>query len=75
MDKKELAHIINGREYDYGIFKDVRRAAIDAGLVIISGASDDLIEQFMMRAAVLMVEKYFLTGRCISRRFRACKLH
>lgn len=44
MDKKELAHIINGREYGYEIFRDVRRAAIDAGLVIVSGASDDLIE-------------------------------
>lgn len=44
MDKKELAQLINGREYGYGIFRDVRRAAIDAGLVIVSGASDDLME-------------------------------
>ncbi|PPK77514.1 hypothetical protein BXY41_11653 [Lacrimispora xylanisolvens] len=44
MDKKELAQLINGREYGYEIFRDVRRAAIDAGLVIVSGASDDLIE-------------------------------
>lgn len=44
MDKKELAHIINGREYGNGIFRDVRCAAIDAGLVIVSGASDDLME-------------------------------
>ena len=44
MDKEELAHIINGREYGYEIFRDVRRAAIDAGLVIVSGASDDLME-------------------------------
>ena len=44
MDKKELAKLINGREYGNGIFRDVRRAAIDAGLVIVSGASDDLME-------------------------------
>ena len=44
MDKKELAQIINEREYGYEIFRDVRRAAIDAGLVIVSGASDDLME-------------------------------
>lgn len=44
MDKKDLAQLINGREYGYGIFRDVRRAAIDAGLVIVSGTSDDLME-------------------------------
>lgn len=44
MDKKDLAQLINGREYGYGIFRDVRRAAIDAGLVIVTGASDDLME-------------------------------
>ena len=44
MDKKELAKLINGREYGYETFRDVRRAAIDAGLVIVSGASDDLME-------------------------------
>lgn len=44
MNKKDLAQLINDREYGYGIFRDVRRAAIDAGLVIVSGASDDLIE-------------------------------
>mgnify|MGYP000449084212 CR=1 FL=1 len=44
MDKKDLAQLINGREYGYAIFRDLRRAAIDAGLVIVSGASDDLME-------------------------------
>jgi len=44
MDKKELAKLLNGREYGYEIFRDVWRGAIDAGLVIVSGASDDLME-------------------------------
>ena len=44
MDKKELAQLINGREYGYELFKDVRKAAKDVGLVIVSGASDDLME-------------------------------
>lgn len=30
MDKKELAQLINDREYCNKIFRDVRRAAIDA---------------------------------------------
>lgn len=44
MDKKELAQLINGREYGYEPFRDVRQVAKEAGLVIVSGASDDLME-------------------------------
>ncbi|PJJ27797.1 hypothetical protein [Lacrimispora celerecrescens] len=44
MDKKELARLIDGREYGYEPFRDVRQAAKESGLVIVSGASDDLME-------------------------------
>lgn len=44
MDKKELARLINGREYGYEPFRDVRQIAKEAGLVIVTGASDDLME-------------------------------
>lgn len=44
MDKKELARLINGREYGYEPFRDVWQVAKEAGLVIVSGASDDLME-------------------------------
>ncbi|HBD00131.1 MAG TPA: hypothetical protein DC053_13445 [Lachnoclostridium sp.] len=44
MDKKELAKLINGREFGYEPFRDVRQVAKASGLVIISGASDDLME-------------------------------
>lgn len=44
MNKKELARLIDGREYSYEPFKDVREVAKDSGLVIVSGASDDLME-------------------------------
>lgn len=44
MDKKELARLIDGREYGYEPFHDVRQTAKEAGLVIVSGASDDLME-------------------------------
>lgn len=44
MDKKELAKLIDSREYGYEPFRDVRQAAKEAGLVIVSGTSDDLME-------------------------------
>ncbi|MBE5976040.1 MAG: hypothetical protein E7251_15730 [Paenibacillaceae bacterium] len=44
MDKKELKRLIDGRQYSYEPFRDVRQAAKEAGLVIVSGASDDLME-------------------------------
>lgn len=44
MNKKELARIINDREYGYESFNDVRQAVKEAGLVIVSGSSDDLME-------------------------------
>jgi hypothetical protein len=44
MDKKEFAKLINGRKYGYEPFLDVRQAAKASGLVIVSGASDDLME-------------------------------
>ncbi|MFR3727665.1 hypothetical protein [Lacrimispora sp.] len=44
MNKKELARLIDGREYGYEPFRAVQQAAKEAGLVIVSGASDDVIE-------------------------------
>lgn len=44
MNKTELARLIDGREYGSGMFRDVLQAAKEAGLVIVSGASDDLME-------------------------------
>lgn len=44
MNKTELARLIDGREYGYEPFRDVRQVAKEAGLVIVSGASDDLME-------------------------------
>lgn len=44
MIKNELARLIDGREYGYEPFMDVRQVAKEAGLVIVSGASDDLME-------------------------------
>lgn len=44
MNKKELARLIDGREYGYEPFRDVRQVAKEAGLIIVSGASDDLME-------------------------------
>lgn len=44
MIKNELARLIDGREYGYESFRDVLQAAKEAGLVIVSGASDDLME-------------------------------
>lgn len=44
MDKKELSRLIDGREYGYEPFRDVRQVAKASGLVIVSGASDDLME-------------------------------
>ena len=45
MDKKELAKLIDGYEYrsEPEPFSSVRQAAKEAGLVIVSGASDDLM--------------------------------
>lgn len=44
MDKKELAQLINGRKYGYEPFRDVRQVAKASGFVIVSGASDNLME-------------------------------
>ena len=44
MDKKELAKLINGREYGYEPFRDVRQVAKASGVVIVSAASVDLME-------------------------------
>lgn len=43
MTKKELAEKLDGREYGQS-FADVWKAAKDSGLVIVTGASDDLME-------------------------------
>ena len=43
MTKKELADKLNGRAYG-DTFKDVLEEARESGLVIVTGASDDLME-------------------------------
>ena len=44
MNAKELAAKLNGREYCYEITDAEVKQARDAGLVVVFGASDDLIE-------------------------------
>ena len=44
MTKEELAALLNGREYGNEITRDERVAAKKAGLVVVFGASDDLME-------------------------------
>lgn len=44
MTKEELAARLNGREYCDEITRDEAQAAKEAGLVVIFGASDDLVE-------------------------------
>jgi hypothetical protein len=44
MTKEELAQALNGCEYRNEISKDLARDAKNAGLVVVFGASDDLIE-------------------------------
>lgn len=44
MDAKELAALLNGREYDSEITKEERQAAKEAGLAVVFGGSDDLCE-------------------------------
>jgi agmatine/peptidylarginine deiminase len=44
MDAKELAELLNGREYRNEITRDEEAAASNKGLVVVFGASDDLME-------------------------------
>lgn len=44
MNTKELAALLDGREYLHEITKEESAAANDAGLVVAFGASDDLME-------------------------------
>ncbi len=44
MLKEKLAELLNGTEYPLRITKELRGIAKDSGLVIIYGASDDLME-------------------------------
>lgn len=44
MNTKQLAEKLNDSQYPVRISKDLREAAADAGLVIVFGASDDLME-------------------------------
>jgi len=44
MTKEQLAALLNGRQYRDEINKDEAKAAKEAGLVVIYGASDDLVE-------------------------------
>jgi len=44
MTKEELASILNGREYTKEITKEEAQQAKENGLVVVFGASDDLIE-------------------------------
>lgn len=51
MTKKELAEKLNGRQYGDG-FEDVLKEAKQSGLVIVTGASDDLMEfEMVIRGA------------------------
>lgn len=42
--KEELALLLNGREYDAEITKEEEKIAKENGLVVVFGASDDLME-------------------------------
>lgn len=44
MNATELAAQLNGMQYPVRISKEISKAAKDAGLVIVYGASDDLVE-------------------------------
>jgi hypothetical protein len=44
MNKETLAEMINGRSYRNEIYKEEEQIAKESGLVVIFGASDDLIE-------------------------------
>ena len=45
MELKEFARLINGRQYDYQMFtKEELQLAKDNRIVIVTGASDDLVE-------------------------------
>ena len=45
MKLKEFARLINGRQYGYQMFtKEELQLAKDNGIVIVTGASDDLVE-------------------------------
>ncbi len=44
MDAKELAARLNGGEYPFEVDRELAKAAKDAGLVIVYGSSDDLME-------------------------------
>jgi hypothetical protein len=44
MTRDELAHIMNGKGYDPDIDRSTEQRAKEAGLVIVYGASDDLME-------------------------------
>jgi len=44
MTKEDLASILNGREYTKEITKEEAQQAKESGLVVVFGASDDLIE-------------------------------
>jgi hypothetical protein len=44
MDTKELAALLNGNEYGEEISRELEALAKEAGLVVVFGASDDLVE-------------------------------
>ena len=44
MTKEELAALINGRKYRHELTDKEEKAAKDARLVVVFGASDDLME-------------------------------
>lgn len=44
MKNEELAELINGREYPFYLTFDEKKICKDAGLVVVYGASDDLME-------------------------------
>lgn len=50
MNKETLAELINGRSYRDEMYKEEEQIAKESGLIVIFGASDDLIE---FRGAIL----------------------
>jgi len=44
MNVKQLAELLNGTEYPLRISNELSKQAADHGLVIVYGASDDLVE-------------------------------
>lgn len=57
MELKEFANLIDGRQYDYRMFtKEELQLAKDNRIVIVTGASDDLVE---LEGAITDIRTFF----------------